>query len=69
MIPTLAQMRAECARHYESRGYSPEWAERVIYANRNLIPSIYAIIQAEQQGAEVPYPPIEAETDEETAAE
>ena len=69
MVPTLAQMRAECVRHYESKGYSPEWAERVVYANRKLIPSVYAIIQAEQQGTAPPYPPIETEADEETAAE
>ena len=69
MVPTLAQMWAECARHYESKGYSSEWAERVVYANRKLIPSVYAIIQAEQKGIEVPYPPIETEADEETAAE
>ena len=69
MVPTLAQMRAECVRHYVDKGYSPEWAERVIYANRKLLPSIYAIIQAEQQGSKIPYPPIETEADEDTAAE
>ena len=69
MVPTLAQMRAECVRHYVDKGYSPEWAERVIYANRKFLPSIYAIIQAEQQGSKIPYPPIETEADEETAAE
>ena len=66
-MEAINEMRAECVRHYVDRGYSPEWAERVIHANRKLIPSIYSIIQAEQQGTAPPYPPIEA--DEETAAE
>ena len=68
-MEAIKHLRAECVRHYESKGYSTEWAERVIYANRKLLPSIYAIIQAEQQGSKIPYPPIETEADEETAAE
>lgn len=68
-MEAIKTMRAECVRHYVDKGYSPEWAERVIYANRKLLPSIYAIIQAEQQGSKIPYPPIETEADEETAAE
>ena len=68
-MEAIKTMRAECVRHYVDKGYSPEWAERVIYANRKLLPSIYAIIQAEQQGSKIPYPPIETEADEDTAAE
>ena len=66
-MEAIKKMRADCVRHYIDRGYSPEWAERVIYANRKLIPSIYSIIQAEQQGTAPPYPPIEV--DEEAAAD
>ena len=81
MVPTLAQMRAECIRHYVERGHSPAHADLIVPKDETEVRRIYGRIQEEMEKAKhckkVPRPIaslniveiIEINPTEETAAE
>ena len=69
MVPTLAQMRAECVRHYVERCHSPAHADLIVPKDESEVRRIYGCIQEEKKIGYTPPPnPFSNLSDEEAAA-